>query len=288
MRSAKGKSSIYLVNIHQANPVCTSPASEDSEGSISSTNPGTADAQVKKPSIWHRFQALWQVLLRALGLSLIANAWSSLRHPVGKGLHEPTKIAISQNRVESSLRALIHLVPVGVAVCEIVLNWNTYYVGTARYSQATYQLLAKAHEIMIQASIAAVVFCYIRSEMALGSGIPFGLLFSGLQVTQISYLWSMEFWGAMSCGLHRNYRKFLLSLLVFLSICLATVCGPSSAVLLIPRLQYWPGGSTDIWINATSTELWPDRYACVWHLQYKVCSLVLGLKVNQSPDPVQL
>ena len=243
--------------------MCTSPASEDSKGSVNSTHPRTADAHLKKPSIWCHIQTLWQVLLRAFGLSLIANAWGSIRHPVGKGLHEPTKIAISQNRAVSALRALIHLVPVSVAICEIVLNWNTYYVGTARYSQATYQLLAKAHELMIQASIAAVVFCYIRSEMALGSGIPFGLLFSGLQVTQISYLWSMEFWGSITCGLHRNYRKLLLSLLVFLSIFLATVCGPSSAVLLIPRLQYWPGGSTDIWINTTLTELWPERYAYV-------------------------
>ena len=260
----------------------TSPASEDSKGSIDSIHPRTADAQVKKPSIWRRIQALWQVLLRALGLSMIANAWGSLRHPVGKGLHEPTKIAISRNRAVSSLRALIHLIPVSVAVCEIVLNWNTYYVGTTRYSQATYQLLAKAHEIMIQASIAAVVFCYIRSEMALGSGIPFGLLFSGLQVTQISYLWSMEFWGAMSCGLHRNYKKFLLSMLVFLGICLATVCGPSSAVLLIPRLQSWPGGSTDIWINATNADLWPERYACV---QPAIESELTGVRLEGQSVP---
>ena len=243
--------------------MCASPASEDPKGSVYSSQQCEADPHVKKPPIWRRIQALWQVLLRALGLSVIANAWGYVRRPVGKGFHEPTKIAISQNRAVSCLRALIHLVPVSVAVCEIVLNWNTYYVGTTRYSQATYQLLAKAHEIMIQASIAAVVFCYIRSEMALGSGIPFGLLFSGLHVTQISYLWSMEFWGSVNSGLHRNHRKLLLSLLVFLSICLATVCGPSSAVLLIPRLQYWPGGSTDIWINATKADLWPERYACI-------------------------
>ena len=211
-------------------------------------------------TIWRRIQAFWEVLLRALGLSLIPYAWRSIRHPVGKGLHEPTKVAISRNRTVAWLRALIHLVPVSVAICEIVLNWKTYYVGTSAYSQATYQLLAKVHEIMIQASIAAVVFFCIRSELALGSGIPFGLLFSGLQITQISYLWSMEFWDSLRGGPYQGYRKPFLFMLVFLGILLAAVCGPSSAVLLIPRLQEWPGGSTDIWINATSTDLWPERY----------------------------
>ena len=157
------------------------------------------------------------------------------------------------------LRALIHLVPVSVALCEIVLNWNTYYIGTTPYSQATYQLLAKIHEIMMQASIAAVVFCCIRSELALGSGIPFGLLFSGLQITQISYLWSMEFWASLTSGIPRTYRRYFLLLLIPLSILLATVCGPSSAVLLVPRLQDWPGGNTDIWINATASDLWPNQ-----------------------------
>lgn len=47
--------------------------------------------------------------------------------------------------------------------------------------------------------------------------------------------------------------------LIPLSIILATVYGPSSAVLLIPRLQYWPGGNTDIWLNATSDSIWPTQ-----------------------------
>ena len=182
-----------------------------------------------------------------------------IRHPVGKGLHEKTKIAISQNRSTALLRALIHLVPVGFAMFEIILNWNTYYVGTTSYSQALYQTLAKVHEIMIQASIAAIVLTCIRKELAIGQGIPFGLLFAGLQVGQISYLWSLEFWGSFRTATLRSYSRLTLLVLVPVSIILATTCGPASAVLLVPRLQFWQGGNTDIWINATHTELWPDR-----------------------------
>ncbi|KAL8786730.1 MAG: hypothetical protein Q9195_008105 [Heterodermia aff. obscurata] len=203
---------------------------------------------------------LWTAtLLRAFGLQLLGRFFDSIRHPVGKGLHEKTKVAISQDRLVAFLRALIHLVPVGVAMYEIILNWNTYYVGTASYSQAFYQTIAKVHEIMIQASVAAIVLTYIRKELAVGEGIPFGLLFAGLQISQISYLWSLEYWGSVRTAALRSYSRLILLVLIPISIILATVCGPASAVLLVPRQQFWQGGATDIWINATQSELWPDR-----------------------------
>ena len=198
-----------------------------------------------------------RVIARSLGFTLIFHAFQTLWHPVGRGLHEPIKIAIDHNRRIALFRGLIHLVPVGIAMCEIFLNWYTFYVGTKAYSPAIYQLMAKVHEIMIQASIAALIFSCVRSELALGEGIPFGLLFSGLQVSQISYLWSVEFWGSLSVGDGRRFRKFGLLTIVVLGIILATACGPSSAVLLIPRLEYWPAGRTHIWINATHDQIWP-------------------------------
>lgn len=94
-------------------------------------------------------------------------------------------------------RCLIHLLPVGFALFEIVLNWNEYYVGVETYNQASYQSLAKVHEIMIQASLGAIIFSFVRYELAIGQGLPFGALFSGLQLNQISYLWSMEYWGSI-------------------------------------------------------------------------------------------
>lgn len=50
-------------------------------------------------------------------------------------------------------------------------------------------------------------------------------------------------------------------MLGFVSLCfiLAAVAGPSSAVLLIPRLSYWSAGSTHIWVDATFNDIWPNR-----------------------------
>ncbi|KAM0804319.1 hypothetical protein BDR22DRAFT_959977 [Usnea florida] len=182
-----------------------------------------------------------------------------LRHKaVGTGYAEQTKVAMQKSRTTALLRALVHIIPVGVAMWEIVLNWNTYFVGYAVYNQAYYQFGAKAHEIAIEASLSAIVFSYVRYELMLGSGIPFGALFSGLQVPQASYLWSMEFWGTVCSRIISLKSKVRLLVVITTSVFLAAIAGPSSAILLVPRLDYWPGGSTNIWINSTSDSLWPS------------------------------
>ena len=203
-----------------------------------------------------------KTVCRVLGLNLIISFFVFLHHKaVGKGYNEQTKVAIRKSRTTALLRALVHVVPVGVAMWEIVLNWNTYFVGYAIYNQAYYQFGAKAHEIAIEASLSAIIFSYVRYELMLGSGIPFGALFSGLQVSQASYLWSMEFWGTVSSRSISSKGKLRLLFVVITSIFIAAVAGPSSAILLVPRLDYWPAGSTNIWINATSQDLWPARSA---------------------------
>ena len=66
---------------------------------------------------WRSFQGSSEVLFRALGLNLILVGLRSLRRlTVGRGFDEPTKIAIRKSRKTALLRALIHVVPVGIAL----------------------------------------------------------------------------------------------------------------------------------------------------------------------------
>ena len=222
---------------------------------------GNSKTVLPHPTLMSRFWAktkdIARSVLRALGLAILAHSFTKLGHLTGRGLHEPVKIAIRKDRAIALLRSLIHLIPVSVSLCEIILNWNTYYVGVSVYNQAVYQLLAKIHEIAIQASLAAVVFSYIRHELTMGKGIPFGALLSGLQISQISYLWSMEFWGTIRSVHVSLRRKFTLLILVLICIILASLSGPSSAVLLVPRFDYWSAGSTDIWLNSSLNDLYP-------------------------------
>ena len=200
------------------------------------------------------------MICRVLGLNVFVTFFRYLgrqQRRLGRRHEESIKVAIRRSRGVALLRTLIHIVPVGIAIWEVVLNWNTYYVGSFALNQVYYQLGAKVHEIMMQASLAAMVFSYIRYELALGDGLPFGALFSGLQINQVSYLWSMEFWGSVNSGILPLRRKLALLAVVTFSFVLATAVGPSSAILLIPRLDFWPAGSTHVWINATFDELWP-------------------------------
>ena len=205
----------------------------------------------------------YKTLVRALSLSLVIHVSRGVRHAIGsgrgRGLHEPIKLAIRHSRPIALLRALIHLIPFSFALFEIVLNWNIYYVGAKAYNTAVYQVIAKAHEISIQASITAIIFAAVRWELTFGEGLPFGLFFAGLQISQISYLWSVELWGAMRADYSGSLRKLAVFTLVIVGIVLGVTCGPSSAVLLTPRVQLWPAGRTHIWINATNDQVWPTE-----------------------------
>lgn len=76
-------------------------------------------------SAWLVLQNATTVLFRALGLHVFVSAFRYLRHlAVGKGYDEPTKIAIRKSRTIALMRALIHIVPIGVAMWEIIINWH--------------------------------------------------------------------------------------------------------------------------------------------------------------------
>lgn len=69
----------------------------------------------------------------------------------------------------------------------------------------------------------------------------------------------MEFWGTV-CFKNVSFKRRLLLLVVLIaSVFLVAVAGPSSAILLVSRLDYWLAGSINIWINVTFDSIWPNR-----------------------------
>ena len=198
----------------------------------------------------------FQALLRTLGLGIVSALHMRPRKFKNRG--EPIKVAIRHSRVTALLRTLIHAVPTGLSLWLTILNWNTYYVGSYAYNTFYYQVGAKILEIMIQASLTVIIFSYIRYEMAIGNGLPFGALFSGLQISQISYLWSKELWGSLTSRHVPAKRKICMLFMILVCFVLAAAAGPSSATLLIPRLAFWPAGEARVWINATNDQLWPQ------------------------------
>jgi hypothetical protein len=182
-------------------------------------------------------------------------------------MSEGPKVAMRKSRWHAFLRCAIHLVPTAAALSLVSLNWSQYYIGgelagpSGQDSQklAALQFSAKIHELLMLASITTVLFSYIRRELTFGDGVPFGAMFGGLQVNSISFLWSAEFWAVVYAEWSKRHKKAaMVSLLVVCSL-LGVSVGPSTAVLMRPRLDNWPAGGTRFWLNAKEDVLSSNR-----------------------------
>ncbi|KAL8769681.1 MAG: hypothetical protein Q9194_005387 [Teloschistes cf. exilis] len=194
-------------------------------------------------------------IFRSLGLNLLVYVLQNL---LGFGLDEIPKKAFQRDRLMALLRSTIHILPFTVALGEVIINWRGYYIGANVNGLNLLQFAAKLHEMAMQSSLAVIVFGYVRHVVFSGNALPIGALLSGLQLTQVSYLWSMELWGIVAAKIPWR-RKVAVMTLIIVAVLLASTVGPSSAILLIPNLNYWPAGSTGIWMNVTAQDLWPSR-----------------------------
>ena len=198
-------------------------------------------------------------------MNSLYTAWSN-RSVQTRRAHEGRKIAIRGDRKSAALAASIHLIPVATCICIVALNIRGYYIGGELSGPsgqdierlAGLQFAAKLHELSMNASIAAILFSYIRYEVTFGDGLPFGAMFAGLQFRDISFLWSMELVGAARAK-SLKHRRTMIALIIGCTL-LGVSVGPSSANILKPRLDWWEAGGTDFWINTTRTDLYPLQY----------------------------
>ena len=208
------------------------------------------------PRGWSRVCHETGLFLRSIGLGILVTAFQGF---FTNNFLEPEKVAIRQSRVTSLLRALIHLLPLGIATFEITLNWKGHYVGQHFDKQNYLQFAAKAHEIFIQASIATIILSYTRHQISVGKGMPFGAVLGALQFLQVSYLWSVELWSAIISHDFHLRKKLSFTILVIICVTVAATAGPSSANLMIARQGIWPGKSSFLAVNASFQDIWPDR-----------------------------
>ncbi|GAB7352060.1 hypothetical protein MBLNU459_g2567t2 [Dothideomycetes sp. NU459] len=138
------------------------------------------------------------------------------------------------------------------ALVIVIFNVNGYYIGgelsgaTGQDEQklAALQFAAKLHELLMIASLSEVVFTWLRKELAFGRGVPFGAFFVGLQFDTLSTFWAPEFWAIVYDAWARGQGVSV---------------GPSTANLMKPRLDGWPAGGTEFWLNATLDRIYPDQ-----------------------------
>lgn len=134
--------------------------------------------------------------LHSIGLSLVKSLVDKWLYPV-RGASEHRKTVLDQNVWRALQRCTVHAISVVTSIVLCYVNVRGVYLGGELPGKSgqdnvklgALQFAVKLHELSIHASIAAILFTYIRNELLSQKGIPFGALTAGLQFTDISYLW---------------------------------------------------------------------------------------------------
>jgi hypothetical protein len=149
------------------------------------------------------------------------------------------------------------------------------------------QFAAKLHEILIIASLSAIVLHRVRHCLWNPKGIQLGLLASSFQVGSFLYHTKTEFWGAVWYSRPTSLDNLCTALLFVLSFILATLAGPSSAIVMVPKLDWYKSVHTNrhesvakVFVKATHDQLYPKDINqslvpeyCSWNnaAMYRVC-----------------
>ncbi|KAK1242924.1 hypothetical protein MKX08_005736 [Trichoderma sp. CBMAI-0020] len=102
------------------------------------------------------------------------------------------------------------------------------------------QYVAKVHEILIVASIGAIVLYFARRRLVGDEGITLGLLMSSYRIDRPANMLSSKFWSALSLDASSlDPATVVLSLLLLVSAILCQLVGPASAGVMQPSLGWW-------------------------------------------------
>ncbi|KAK6069974.1 hypothetical protein SCUP234_10389 [Seiridium cupressi] len=168
-----------------------------------------------------------QVAIRFFRLHVLGQ-W---RHP-----REKPKVALYHDRGVALIQSIAHLVPLSVVVAFAVLNIKSWYWGDPSTTVLTaLQFAAKIVEILMQTSLGIILMSIVRYQLFKESGLPLGSLLGPYSVTDVTYLWSLELWGSLLSKHARLWQRLVTALAIAATVVLASLVGPSIAVLLIPR-----------------------------------------------------
>ncbi len=188
--------------------------------------------------------------------------------PLWNAAHRPREEKLKQainKGLATAILSLVaaHLVPITAALVLVFLDLRGYYIGGELSGPSGYdnvklsglQFAAKILELAMQGSLSVIIIELIRQELVAGEGIPFGAIFGSLQYSELSYLFSKEFLGTLQSKFEKPIVNIRLISLIIVGSLLALTVGPSSAIVMRPRLDNWPAGGTDFYLNTNLEDL---------------------------------
>ncbi|KAK5567751.1 hypothetical protein LTR43_006437 [Exophiala xenobiotica] len=123
------------------------------------------------------------------------------------------------------------------------------------------QLAAKLVELVLVASLGSIVLHVAQSHLVGDHGLPLGLITNIFSIGSGDFLRTKAFWASAWTSKAHYWRFWLFSLFATL---LATLAGPSSAIAVIPSLNWFPvdepfdNNVLPYYVFNESTTLWPD------------------------------
>jgi hypothetical protein len=166
----------------------------------------------------HRF---W----RSVGLKILPALVSKFTRKVV--VAEPPKPVVETSLPIALIRCSVHILPVFTSIVLITLNFKYLYLGrdiaglirSLALNNALLQIAAKMQELLVVASLTSVVITVLRHEMTNGGGIPLDFISGPFLFSNLSYLWSSEFWGASTAQIRLWTKCKLYGLLMLADAC---------------------------------------------------------------------
>lgn len=154
---------------------------------------------------------------------------------------ERPKVVFSKRKRKMLHVAAIFHLP-AVALTLILLGFYITHTswpspGPTNNALNSIQFAAKIHEALAFGSITQIVFHRLRYELLGERGLPFGLVVAAFQITSIPYFFSKQFWSPMK-ALRQSPHQILTCILLLASLVLVMALGPSSAIVMMPRLGW--------------------------------------------------
>ncbi|KAF4445636.1 hypothetical protein F53441_10636 [Fusarium austroafricanum] len=176
------------------------------------------------------------------------------------------QVPIVKDRFTAILAALVHLPAIAGIITLSFYIFKNYYIGKELEGKPNYdvekklgiQMAAKLMEMFIVLSLNAIVFSMIRHEFTIGQSVPYGALIAGQQISEISFLWSEEFFSIVKGKFFQTWKKIGFIITVFICTIMALGASSLSAVAMMPQEGDWRAGGSFVYFNGTRDELFPS------------------------------
>lgn len=169
-------------------------------------------------------------------------------------------VVIFKHRGVALLAAVVHILPLaGYATIAWLLRRDRWIGDTLDPNlNLVIQIAAKVLELFVMASLSAMIFTFVRSEVALGNGAPLAAYLAGGAIRSPAYIISDEFWGMARGTFSSNPKKYCF--LVFSLVCcvIASLTAPFTAAALQPINDWFTTGGTHFIIDTRGYPLLPS------------------------------